>query len=60
MTGIGGYENFQGQMSRSNCDHDGTRDTVSSLYNHIPNIINLSKKTKLLPRHKNTLKISII
>jgi hypothetical protein len=29
-----------------NCDHDGTWDTVSSLYNHIPNIINLSKKAK--------------
>jgi len=46
MIGIVGYENSQGQRSRSNCDHDGTRDTVSSLYNHIPNIINLSKKAK--------------
>ena len=32
------------------------RDTVSSLYNHIPNIINLSKKAKSYCPHTNTLK----
>jgi hypothetical protein len=40
----------------NNCDHDGTWDTVSSFYNHIPNIINLSKKAKSYCPDKNTLK----
>jgi hypothetical protein len=31
-------------------------DTVSSFYNHIPNIINLSKKAKSYYPDKNTLK----
>ena len=42
--------------SRSNCDHDGTWDTVSSLYNHIPNIINLSKKAKSIDQTQKHLK----
>jgi hypothetical protein len=50
-----------GQRSRSHKSHYGTRHTTLWSCTHIPNIIDLSRKTKmLLPGQENTIQKTII